>query len=77
MHAVHVFTDLYRHRSRGSPIQDLAPGGGGGGALRYRMATHCQTAQSRSGECQNIGAVNCFEGKIRGAVNFKLSTLQG
>ena len=39
----------------------------GGGALRYRMATHCQTAaRSGSGECQNIGAVNSFEGKKGG-----------
>ena len=31
---------------------------GGGGALRYQIATHCQTAgQSGSGECQNIGKV--------------------
>ena len=30
------------------------------------MATHCQTAAwSRSGECQNIGAVNSLEGKKR------------
>ena len=46
---------------------------GGGGALRYRMATHCQTAaRSGSGERQNIGAVNSLEGKKGGAVNFKL-----
>ena len=39
----------------------------GGGALTYRMATHCQTAaRSGSGECQNIGAVNSFEGKKGG-----------
>ena len=38
------------------------PGGGGGGALRYRMATHCQmVAWSGSRERQNIGAVNSFE----------------
>ena len=48
----------------------------GGGALRYRMATHCQTTtRSGSGERQNIGAINCFEGQKGGAVNFKLSTL--
>ena len=40
---------------------------GGGGALRYRMATHCQMgARSGSGERQNIGAVNSFEGKKGG-----------
>ena len=38
-----------------------------GGALRYRMATHCQTAaRSGSGERQNIGAVNSLEGKKGG-----------
>ena len=38
-----------------------------GGALRYQMATHCQTAaRSGSGERQNIGAVNSFEGKKGG-----------
>ena len=38
-----------------------------GGALWYRTSTHCQTAaQSRSGEGQNIGAVNSFEGKKEG-----------
>ena len=52
----------------------IAPGAGGG-ALRYRMGTHCQTAaRSGSGEHQNVGAVNSFEGKKRGAVNFKLGT---
>ena len=31
------------------------------------MATHCQmAARSGSGECQNIGAVNSFEGKKGG-----------
>ena len=46
---------------------------GGGGALRYQTATPCQTAAWRgSGECQNIGAINSFEGKKSGAVNFKL-----
>ena len=31
------------------------------------MASHCQTAaQSGSGECQNIGAVNTFQGKKGG-----------
>ena len=40
---------------------------GGGGALRYQMATHCQTAaQSGSGERQNIGAVNSFKGRKGG-----------
>ena len=39
----------------------------GGGALRYQMATRCQTAVQRgSGEHQNIGAVNSFEGKKGG-----------
>ena len=48
----------------------------GGGALKYQMATHCQTAApSRSSEHRNIGAVNSFEGKKGGVVNFKLSTL--
>ena len=38
-----------------------------GGALRYQMATHCETAaRSGSGERQNIGAVNSFEGKKGG-----------
>ena len=45
------------------------------------MVTHCQTAaRSRSGEHQNVGAVNSFEGKKGGGegggrggvVNFKL-----
>ena len=40
--------------------QGVGPGGGGG-ALRYRMATHCQTATR-----QNIGAVNSLEGKKGG-----------
>ena len=41
--------------------------GGGGGALRSRTATHCQTAvPSRSGGRQNIGAVNSFEDKNGG-----------
>ena len=49
-------------------------GPGGGGALRYRMATDCQTAaQSGSGEGQNIGAAHSFEGKKRGEVNFLLT----
>ena len=40
---------------------------GGGGSLRYQMATHCQTdARNRSGERQNIRAVNSFEGKKGG-----------
>ena len=31
------------------------------------MATHCQTAErSGSGKCQNIGAVNTFQGKKGG-----------
>ena len=31
------------------------------------MATHCQTATlSGGGECQNLGAVNSFEGKKGG-----------
>ena len=50
-----------------------------GGALKYQMATNCQmAARSGSGERQNIGAVNSFEGKKKGgggAVNFKLSNL--
>ena len=30
------------------------------------MATHCQMAgQSRSGEHQHLGAVNCFEGQLQ------------
>ena len=38
-----------------------------GGTLRYRMATHCQTVvRSGSGERQNIGAVNSFQGKKGG-----------
>ena len=38
--------------------------GEGGGALRYCMATHCQNAaRSGSGERQNLGVVNSFEGK--------------
>ena len=40
------------------------------------MASHCQTAaRSGSGERQNVGVVNSFEGKMGGgggAVNFKL-----
>ena len=45
------------------------------------MATHCQTAvQSGSGERQNIGVVDSFEGKKEGGggrevVKFKPSTL--
>ena len=40
---------------------------GGGGAMRYQMATHCQTvARSGSSEHQNIGAVDSFEGKKGG-----------
>ena len=50
----------------GGPVGEGSPGGGGG-ALRSRMATHCQTAvRSRSVERQNIGAVNSFEGKKGG-----------
>ena len=38
------------------------------------MATHCQaTVRNGSTECQDIGAVDSFEGK-KGAVNFKLGT---
>ena len=41
--------------------------GGGGGALRYQMATHCQmTMRSESGEHQNIGGVNSFKGRKGG-----------
>ena len=44
--------------------------GGGGGALRYQMATQCQTAaRSGSSERQNIGAVNSFEAKKGGRSN--------
>ena len=53
---------------RAPPAPRPSPGGGGGGgALRYQMATHCQTAE-RCGraECENIGAVNSFEGKKGG-----------
>ena len=35
----------------------------GGGALRYRMATHCRIVKSSSGKRQNVGAVNSFGGK--------------
>ena len=42
-------------------------GGGGGGALGYWMATHCQTAVwSRSGERKNLGAVNSLKEKMGG-----------
>ena len=44
-----------------------------GRALRYWMATHCQTAmRSENCEWQNLGAVNSFEGKKGEGVNFKL-----
>ena len=46
---------------------DLSSPSPPGGALRCQMATHCQTAaRSGSGECQNIGAVNPFEGQKGG-----------
>ena len=39
----------------------LVPRGGGGGALRYHIDTHCQTtAWSESDEGQTLGAVNSF-----------------
>ena len=39
----------------------------GGGGILVPTATHCQTAaRSGSSECQNIGAVNSFEGKKGG-----------
>ena len=76
----YIHTDQGPHRQsrrgtiwNGLPL--LPPAEGGGRALRYQMATHCQTvAQSGSRERQNIGGVNSFEGKKGGAVNFKLST---
>ena len=41
--------------------------GRGAEVLRYQMATHCKTAtRSGSGERQNIGAVNSFEGRKGG-----------
>ena len=41
----------------------MARGPGGRGTLRYWIDTHCQKkARSRSGEYQNLGLVNCFEG---------------
>ena len=57
-----------RVRPRGLTIgADHGARGGGGGALRYQMATHCQTATwSGGGERQNIGAVYSFEGKKGG-----------
>ena len=46
------------------------PGRGGGGGLRYTMATHngytMATAQSGSSEHQHIGLVSPFEGKKGG-----------
>ena len=49
----------YHHEKAGYKAQ--------GGALRYRMATHCQTGMcSGSGEHQNIRAVNSFEGRKGG-----------
>ena len=60
---------------RGPHLEGGWPTGVGvaGRALRYWMATHWQTAMpSRSGECQNLGAVNSFEGKKGEVVNFKL-----
>ena len=57
-----------RHRYIGWYSERAHPLGGGGGALRYQMATHCQKAAwSRSGERQNLGAVNCLEGKKGGS----------
>ena len=59
------------------------PGEGGGGALRYKIATHCQTASlSRSGEHQELGVDQLEKGgrggqlqtqlqSIIGAINFK------
>ena len=39
------------------------------------MATHCQTAaRSGSGERQNIGAVNSFQGKKKGGGGSQLQT---
>ena len=43
----------------GATVSAARPLGGGGVALRYQMATHCQTAaRSGSCECQNIEPVN-------------------
>ena len=40
---------------------------GGGGVLRYWMATHCQTATQSGGDYrQNLRAVNPVEGEKRG-----------
>ena len=48
-------------------------GGRGGGALRYQIITHCQTAmQSGSSARQNLWMVNSFEAKKGGVVNFTL-----
>ena len=56
----------------------VGPGGGGGGALRYQIAIHCQTAAlSRSGERQNIGVVNLFEGKKVGRSTCYLAPNKG
>ena len=47
---------------------------GGGGALRYRIATYCPTAaQSESSERQNIRRSTHLKAK-KGEVIFKLST---
>ena len=61
---------VFGKRVGGLDGQWVCPGAPGGGALRYQMATHCQTAgRSGSGERENIGAVNSFEAKKGGRSN--------